>query len=661
MKKGVIVLMAMLLATAFGSYAIDHNAEIAKFREKLSKTDNANDSIEILYNIFDLSDHKDYPRVFNEIYNTAARAGNTKVQMQILRRFANYFQVDSVLSIVEQKAHSLPASDEQKETVLFVQLRRIAVREHYGSDKEKQENIARIIAAKDDENLNKYDQILRMFSICEYLAMYAQGPLLVEYLQDLNELVENSNFTTPAVKNFFLNESASIYTAIDQHELALATDKKLLQEYDKLEKQYKAQGREFRTYDLNRFYIYRRMLSNYKAISVEEANDIYDKILTIVANNEDAALDFNRSGRSAAYHAMKNGRYAEALMYLKGALKEDNMKRRRRHLLEMTVEAARATGDSLTADRAEAELKALMKELNSEEARQHSNELAIRYEVSSLRAENAELELENKKEQIENSQRAMTFVVVGWALFIILLVVALYYWTRYRRMISGLTHFIKSLESERDRLKERRYYDYDPKALEVPGDYAPLYKKKDTSKTEADRVVDSVINDILFISSIAMEDARRYRQNVKVTKFMEDSISTITATMRRNLNVNVTYPDPDFSIRVDKQCLQMLVDQILNKAVELSPDGGSIGFSCAKDESTGMARFTFKHSGQGLPHGQEERVLENFFEYEKHTEDGESALLLCRLVNFLSSCSLKSSTGRAHVEGGQLILMVPLE
>ena len=54
-------------------------------------------------------------------------------------------------------------------------------------------------------------------------------------------------------------------------------------------------------------------------------------------------------------------------------------------------------------------------------------------------------------------------------------------------------------------------------------------------------------------------------------------------------------------------------------------------------------------------------MLENFFEYEKHTEDGESALLLCRLVNFLSSCSLKSSTGRAHVEGGQLILMVPLE
>ena len=47
------------------------------------------------------------------------------------------------------------------------------------------------------------------------------------------------------------------------------------------------------------------MLSNYKAISVEEANDIYDKILTIVANNEDAAQDFNRSGRYCRMAAPK--------------------------------------------------------------------------------------------------------------------------------------------------------------------------------------------------------------------------------------------------------------------------------------------------------------------------------------------------------------------
>ena len=54
MKKGVIILMAMLMAT-IGGYAFDRKSEITKLRQELSQTQNAKDSIEILYNIFDLS------------------------------------------------------------------------------------------------------------------------------------------------------------------------------------------------------------------------------------------------------------------------------------------------------------------------------------------------------------------------------------------------------------------------------------------------------------------------------------------------------------------------------------------------------------------------------------------------------------------------------
>ncbi|MDE6338168.1 MAG: ATP-binding protein [Muribaculaceae bacterium] len=659
MKKGVIILMAMLLA-ALGGYALDRKSEIAKLRRELSQTQNPKDSIEILYNIFDLSESKDFPKVLTELDGVAARTGENRIRLEIVRHLANYYKSDSLLSVLEAHVRTLPPSEEQKEAILFVQIRRIGQRERHGSEKERQENIARIIAANDTASLSKYEQIARMFNICEYMGMYAQGPLLVEYLDDLNDLIERSQIKTPSLKTLFLNESANIYTGIDQSQLAVEADRKLLKIYENLEKQYKAKGRKYRNYDLNRYYIYRRMLGNYRALTLEEANDIYKKIMDIVNRVPEAKAEYDTRRRAPAYHAMKNGQYAEALRYLKEAEIEDNQKVLRRHLLEMMIEAGKAVGDTQTVESASKDLEALLAEMSSEEAKQRNNELSIRYEVSALRAENAELELENKNEQIKNSQRTMTFVVVGWALFIILAGVALFFWTRYRRVITGLNNFIDTLQTERDAIKERRYYDYDNADADAEH-HKQIYQEPAARKNKADKMVDGIINDVLFISSIAMEDSRKFRQNVKVHKFMEDCISTVAATLTRNVNVNVTYPEPDFTIRVDKECLQLVTDQILGKALILAPEGGSISFSCALDEAAGMARFMFKHSGTGLPQGKEERIFENFFEYEKHSEGGEGTLLLCRLINFLSSCSLKSSTGRANVSGGQLVLMVPLD
>lgn len=651
----------MLLSTVFGGYSLDRKSEIVNLRQKLSQTQSPKDSIEILYNIFDLSESKDFPKVLKELDGVAARVGNNQIRLEVARHLANYYKSDSLLSVLEEHVRTLPSSEEQKETVLFVQIRRIGQRERHGSDQERQQNIARIIASKDTAGINKYDQIAQMFNICEYMGMYAKGSLLVEYLDDLNDLINRSQIKTQALNTLFLNESANIYTAIDQSQLAVDADRKLLKVYENLEKQYKAKGRKYRNYDLNRYYIYRRMLSNYCVLTVEEVDEIYNNLIEIIGRNPEAKAEYDKRRRAPAYHAMKHGRYAEALMYLKKAEIDDNQKVLRRHLLKMMIEAGNKVGDTQTVEAASKELETLLSEISSEEAQQRNNELAIRYEVSTLRAENAELELENKNEQIQNSQRTMTFIVIGWALFIIFCGVALYFWTRYRKMLSGFNDFLNTLDSERDYIKKQRYYDYNKDTDEDPlKTVASLYNTKNSRKADANKVVDGVINDVLFISSIALDDTRRYRQDVDVKKFMEECIMTVTATMTRNLSVNVKYPDPDFSIKVDKECLTMVAMQILNKAVALSPDGGSIGFECTLDESVNMARFVFRHSGEGLPHGNEERIFENFYEYEKHSGKGESVLLLCRLIRFLSGCSLKSSTGRKTVQGGRLALMVPL-
>ena len=262
-----------------------------------------------------------------------------------------------------------------------------------------------------------------------------------------------------------------------------------------------------------------------------------------------------------------------------------------------------------------------------------------------------------------HSRRSIILVSVLWIVFAIVILISLFYWTRYRRMMSGIQSFVASVGNERDELKKRRYYDYDRSSVadnaKEPGVYSNLPVKKHDSVS----LLNKMINDIFFISSISMEDTRKYRQNVRVGKLMEESIATVTANLHRNINVNVTYPEPDFDIRVDKECLQRLIDQILDKAVQLAPQGGSISFSCTHDEATDMARFVFGHSGNGLPHGDEERIFDGFFRFgdpDGHS-DTENVLFVCRMIKFLGSCSLKSSSGRANVSGAMLTLMVPIK
>lgn len=103
----------------------------------------------------------------------------------------------------------------------------------------------------------------------------------------------------------------------------------------------------------------------------------------------------------------------------------------------------------------------------------------------------------------------------------------------------------------------------------------------------------------------------------------------------------------------------MLTDHILKLAVRMTPEGGSIGMECKEDTVSGMAKFVFKHSGDPIPEGKEEKMFENFFNYKELSEKGEAALTMVRMINFLTNCSLKSSAG--HGSGGKLVLMVPMK
>ena len=656
MKRSIFLLVALICMSTVSMAAIDKKAEIARLRGKLSQTTSRKDSIKILYDIFDLSSRKDYLALGREIDAVAERAGNNEVRYDMARHLANAISNDSILALIEAHVKSLPSCKEQKETALFVKIRRLSATARYITEKERQNKIARVIVPEDNSKMDGYAKVERLFTICEYLSSFAKGDLLVEYLDDLGRLIKETGIENYAVKNIYLTESANIYSVTGNKEKAIACDRALLKEIDGLEKRYRAQGRKYRSYDINRFVVYRRMLSNYEVLSLDEVNSLYSKILDIAAVNDDVRGVIENNKRAAVYHAMKNKRYAEAIPYIRHQLSVERSQVLRQRMLEMLIEAAVAVGDKTTEDLAQKELDAIADQMNSKEARDKYNELQIRYDVSALRAENAELELENKNGQIAATQRIMIFVIVGWVAFAIMLVALLFFWTRYKRTAADISSFVDSLAAERDAIKKRRYYDYAKKtgSSVQPRDYISSRPKLGNLSD----TIDYIINDVMFISSIALEDTRKFRHTISVGSFMKDSIDNVESRLTKNININVVYPDPDFEIRVDKQCLQMLVNHILNVAVRLAPEGGAIGFECTEDKASRMARFVFKHTGDSFPEGREEKIFEHFFDYRKLSEDGEAALIMCRMINFLTNSSLKSSAGHTH--DGKLVLMVPM-
>lgn len=655
MKKAVFLLFILVFLPLLGFATPEKKAKIAQLRKELSETDSREDSIKILYDIFDLSNRKDCKTVCRELDGVAARAGDNAARLDMVRQMANITSNDSIFALIEAHVRTLPDSREKKETELFVKVRRLSASARNISEKERQERIARTIVPEDTK-LDKYGKIERLFTICEYLSIFAKGELLVGYLDDLGKLIQESDIENYALKNIYYTECANIYSVTGNQEKAVAADRILLKEINSLEKRYRAQGRKYRSLDINRFIIYRRMLSNYNVLSLEEANELYNKILELADRNEDikSTMEYNR--RASAYHAMKNKRYAEAIPYIRRQLSIERSHILRKRMLEMLLEAASAIGDRTNIDIAKRELESISAELNTLAAQQKYNELQVRYDVSALRAENAELELENKNEQVIATRRIMVFVIVGWAAFAIMLVALLFFWSRYKKTSSDIAQFVDTLATERDAIKKRRYYDYAKK--QGAAEHSALYRSERPKTGNVSEVVDYIINDVMFISSVALEDSRKYKHDVSVISFMKDSVMAFESDLTKNININLVYPDNDFEIRVDKECLEMLVNHILHVAARLTPEGGSIGLECSEDKVAKTAKFIFKHSGDAIKEGKEEKIFENFFNYKKLSENGEGALILVRMINFLTNSSLKSSAG--HESGGKLVFILPV-
>lgn len=660
----------------------------------LSQVRSSADSIPILYDIFDISKRKDRAMLAPTIIDVAKRANDTSTQMDMLRHMSNFYLYnDSIQDILISEVEQLPECDEQKETVAFLKMMRATSQANYSTEEQRQQRIREILneltVAKAPDI---YDQVVMLHTLCAYLGRETQGDLLSKYLDRQAKIIEKLPCTFPGIKNILYTQEADLYNNNGNYEKAVKADKKLLEIVDQLKKDYAAKGRKYRHYDTNQYLSYRRMLANHEALTPDEVETCYQKILDICQNNPDLAADLNNNGRAHIYYLMAHKRYKEALPILKSQTSRpiSNIVLRR-HLIKKLIEAAQACGDKATLLDATLEYKDILENFISLKAVEKYKELQIVYDMNALKNRNNQLEIEQREAKIKSNRTMIIISLVAIVILVILLVMVFRLYRKAKQLSQHLIEANQSLKNERDTIKSTQ------KALILARDEAQRANRLKNEfvnnmshevKTPLDAIVEysqlivdgmdddkrkyyqrfaqlvtlngellrTLVNDVLEISELESPRMKLKRVPVSLNSICNMAIGS--ANIHLNEGVSMSFVEqPDMMIKTDNRRVEQVLINLLNNAAKFTTKG-SISLSYKVDSDAGTVTFSVADTGLGIPKGKEDIIFERFEKLDSSTQGSGLGLHICRLIAQLLKGRIWVDT--TYRNGARFLFTIPI-
>lgn len=322
---------------------------IEKYKKQLTATTNAVDSVRRLYSLFDLSDRQGQLQYAWQLYETAGRARDLPAQMDMLKNLAVFYQSnDSVIDHLMNLADKITNEEAKSATKTFIFNQRLNRKRRMPSDKYIQTILLDSITKSHDlKGQDIYDRISLLYQIIQYLGVDADGVLFNECLNRYAELIEALPASDYALKNQFYTTAAMIHSRLNGNPAkAIRYDRQLLQIIEQLQQMYKRKNRKFRNYDTNKFISYRRMLSNYEALSKDEIETIYDSIQALYNRDSDVKKTVDKNGQAYVFYYMATKDYEKAIPALRGFLQNNDLSPyQRQKYNSMLMEASKAIND----------------------------------------------------------------------------------------------------------------------------------------------------------------------------------------------------------------------------------------------------------------------------------------------------------------------------
>lgn len=635
--------------------------QIDTLRQKLATAATPADSLKILYDIFDLSQRKEYPTLAKEMYAVATRAGDISAQLDIARQVTAVLRNDKDYAVLEDAVKKMPESDEQKETLLFVRMKRVSYLSGYLPEAERQKEITKFIndyGAR--KNYDKYEKVLGLFTLIEYLRNDAvSGDMLKKYIDNLYDIANSEEFKLYAIPNIICAESANAYTAAENFPKALQADRKLLDIISGLEKKYASQGRAYRNYDISRFVCYRRMLRNYEALAPGEADALYGKILKLARTNSEVSKDLETNPMTGAFHLMATGDYEGAIPKLKEVYAKSNSVTLQKRALELLVKAAEQTGDDATRLEALTQYNTILEEYAKLNAAERYREMQVRYDIKELQERNTKLELEASAHAADSTRRMMGFVIAAFLILALAFALTIFYWTKFSRNSTKLALITDRLSYERDKMRQALFYD-STRESRVSFDSFDKWKKKCHGisrkyRSNAAFMAGNMINDLLLIATLGKENRQRHIQEVSVDSLMRSATLKAEDMAGISCEISINSPDNDIQIISDKDCLIHIIALILYGMVTHRMASKKISLDFRK-VSEDEIEFIFTAPNDYTLH-EDTDDYKSFITPEEMAEGSFSGIFIDRCIALLLSSDFKSDTG--YKGGARFFFITP--
>ena len=663
---------------------------------ELSQAKTPQDSIPLLYHLYDLANRTDKGNYNNLIFSAARHSHNNKVQLDIIRNTCNiYISSDSAMAICQKEAEEMPESCDQKETVTFIKVNRISARVRISSESEKQKMLQKLIGEyKHGKSVDPYDNVLQLYTLCIYLGSTSQGELYTQYMEKLeNEIKQLPTGGSRILSTLFYTQSAIIYTNNEKYAKAIAADKELLKIIEKLTEEYRSQGRIFRNYDRSYYNCYRRILSNYPALEEEEVEYYYHRIVELCKKNPTIENDYHTTGRPLIYYLMSSRKYAEVLPYLKKYINVPDNARLKRQFLKLLIEAATATGDNTTLLQATTKYNKMLEEYNQLKAEEKYRELQILYDVNELKAQNAQLDLEKREAEIKSSKTIIHITFIAISVLLGLLATACWFYYRIKRLAKSLQRSKQKLQEEQDTLLKTQ------KALTIARDQAESANRMKTlfiqnmsheirtplnaivgfthimaesvqddkkeEMTDYSKIINAnsellltLVGDVLDIAKMETGEIKLNLQPCSLQSICKMAIGNVTHRAKAGVKMYFHTDVPqDITLLTDATRLEQVLINFLTNAAKFT-NKGEIILSYSLDNLKQQVIFSVTDTGTGIPTGKAEIIFERFEKLDTFAQGTGLGLHICRLIaNMLKG---KVMVDTSYTKGARFLFIHPI-
>lgn len=694
----ISILLIISSLTPPMAHAFDRITTINSLQNDLSEARNSKDSITILYDIFDLETTLHRNQTGEMLYNTALASGNMPVAFDMLRQLTSTNSTnDSITGLMLSRAKSLPASEEQRQTVLFISITKAASDIPRMDEKERHEHLTELIKkskqAKSEIDHDIYSHIEYLFNLCSYLYTAEEGSVLDKHLTELKNLIDSLPAGSVALRNAYYTRAANAYMNSRCYDKAIEADKTLLEIIDGMEKKYRSDGRRFRDLSRYKYVCYRRLLNSYKSLKPEEVDIYYNRVLTLAAQNPEVANSMKVSPRPTICYLMAKKRYDEVLPLVKPQIEASANDLTSTFFIEVYKEAADSAGtDAEQLEALRLYTDVLSNRLKSKTDR-HFRELQVRYDIDRLIGENQSLELEKRNAKLVSHRKTIIYIVVALAGAIILLIIVYILYRRTKRLAKDVIDTNATLKTERDNLKATQEEliearDKAKNAERVKTDFinnmsheikTPLHaiveythlitdcvdaeKKKYLTRftdiiTLNTELLLTIVNDVLDIASIenSKMSVRIRTESVKsICRFAIDSTNKYLNPGVKMIFENAD--EPDISIKTDAHRTEQVLLNLLVNAAKFTKQGSiSLGYQLTSDGKS--LEFSVTDTGCGIPRGSEEIIFERFRQLSSQDQGCGLGLYISRLIARLLNGDVEVDT--SYRKGARFIFRLPV-